>query len=318
MYEQRYARLNAHNTTWARLYFGGMQARGKLQPRLIVHCYADAPQEGTRAQIIHLNATLSMGREGETLSYGSTTSYGLRFRTERLPLDFEFPLTREVSEYMQAHFREHAEHFHLHFEGLLRVRDDRPLSEEDQQQLADWDERLYGARPLTRGEWYFLPISRDTSDYRNGNLSVEVHRGTWNDRVLRPLGYGEHIVLDIPIPKAPDESLYQKALGHLREAQTRYERGDDPGVFSSCRAVFESIVQDPRRILEQVEDDDKRQKVDELLKQANAYFHAGRHVSKSGPQQGEFAVDHRDAEFALGMAKMFFGYTAKLLTRSNP
>ncbi len=61
---------------------------------------------------------------------------------------------------------------------------------------------------------------------------------------------------------------------------------------------------------------EKRQKIDALLDQTGKYFHAGRHVSKTGPQQGEFPVDHRDAEFALALAKFFLAYIAKLLPQS--
>ena len=42
------------------------------------------------------------------------------------------------------------------------------------------------------------------------------------------------------------------------------------------------------------------------------FFHAGRHVSQSGPNQGTFDVSHADTEFALVLAKTLFAYYARL------
>lgn len=56
----------------------------------------------------------------------------------------------------------------------------------------------------------------------------------------------------------------------------------------------------------------------ELLKQAKSYFNSGRHVSKSdSSQEGSFPVDHRDAEFALYLSRIFLAYTVKLLASGS-
>ena len=61
-------------------------------------------------------------------------------------------------------------------------------------------------------------------------------------------------------------------------------------------------------------DGKKREAVDKLLKQTRSYFNSGRHVSKSdGSHKGSFPADHRDAEFALYLSRVFLAHTAKLL-----
>ena len=59
-------------------------------------------------------------------------------------------------------------------------------------------------------------------------------------------------------------------------------------------------------------DGSKRSQLDHLFKEAGQFFHAGRHVSQSGPNQGTFDVSHADTEFALVLAKTLFAYYARL------
>jgi hypothetical protein len=73
----------------------------------------------------------------------------------------------------------------------------------------------------------------------------------------------------------------------------------------------------PQHIFDKIQDDRKRKVVDDLVKQCIDYFHLGRHVSKTGPDQGDFPIDHRDAEFALGLAKMLLSYSALLLVETS-
>jgi hypothetical protein len=61
-------------------------------------------------------------------------------------------------------------------------------------------------------------------------------------------------------------------------------------VRQSCYGAFESLnPASPRAILAKVEDEEKRKHLNELLIAAKSYLQAGRHVSKSGAQIGEFA-----------------------------
>jgi transposase-like protein len=41
----------------------------------------------------------------------------------------------------------------------------------------------------------------------------------------------------------------------------------------------------------------------------------GRHTADEGPREGEFAIDHADAAFALNLAKLLLAQTARVLAR---
>ncbi len=128
------------------------------------------------------------------------------------------------------------------------------------------------------------------------------------------MGLGSHVLMEMPVPVVPDRKRWEDALTHLARAEQQFASGNDPGVFQYCRAMIDSLEGYPKQIFSKLGDESKRQQIDELLNQTGKYFHAGRHVSKAGPQEGEFPVDHRDAEFALALAKFFLAYMAKLLS----
>jgi len=239
---------------------------------------------------------LTLDGDNELLGHGSVRDVGKLLRAKQTALYFDVFSNRQAIDYIQERFRNPSAFLQLRFDGLLRVRDDRPMSE------------VVHEGDLARGEWHYVPIDPPVE-----NVRIEVPKSVWVSKVLEPLGYGEHILIDLPVPMVPERDRYQKALSHLRTAQEHFLLGNDPGVFAACRAIFESLEGAPKQIFDQMQDEEKRKRVNDLLLQTMTYFHTGRHVSKSGPQQGEFPVDHRDAEFALGLAKLFLAYTAKLL-----
>jgi hypothetical protein len=155
------------------------------------------------------------------------------------------------------------------------------------------------------GKWFLAPI-RDT------NLVVNIPRSDWVKYVLEPVGFGNYVLMEMPVPSVPDRERWRTALEHLTQAGEQFALGNDPGVFQYCRAAFESLEGFPKNIFAAVEDEEKRKSVDTLLKESQHYFHSGRHISETG---GMFPVDHRDAEFALALARFFMAYIAKLLTR---
>ncbi len=273
-------------------------AQGRLNPRLTFGFYAETRHEALQARILQFNAELTMASDNEVLGYGSVQNVGMLVRHRQTQLFVDMRVGRDAIEYIQQRFREPTAFLELRFSGLLQVRDDRPGTESGYQ------------GELSRGEWHYAPLDSGMSNGR-----IQLHKSEWISRVLQPLGFGEHILLDIPVPSIPEREHYLKALGHLKRADEQFAQGDDPGVFSSCRAAFEALDGAPKNIFDRIEDEGKRRRVDQLLREAVAYYHAGRHVSKSGPQQGEFPVDHRDAEFALAQAKLLLSYTAKLLVQ---
>jgi hypothetical protein len=144
---------------------------------------------------------------------------------------------------------------------------------------------------------------------------IPIEQGIWIKQVLNPLKLNEYLLIEMPIPSVPMREQWELSLNHLKTAEERYAGGDDPGVLASCFAAFEAIAinGDVKHIFEKVTDPKKREQVDNLFLAAKTYFHSGRHTIKFGDQQGMFAADHRDAVFALGLARLFIAYTARLL-----
>jgi hypothetical protein len=213
-------------------------------------------------------------------------------------LTFAVPITHHAISFVHERLRDHEIQFTLQFSGATFARDDRPK------------EKWQGGAPgMESGKWFFAPI-------QEVNLVIGVARSDWLKNVLEPVGFGNYTLMEMPVPAVPDRKRWENALTHLTHAEQQFALGNDPGVFQDCRAMIESLEGYPKQIFATLGDEEKRKKVDALLEQAGKYFHAGRHVSKAGPQEGEFSVDHRDAEFALALAKFFLAYIAKLVPQS--
>jgi hypothetical protein len=146
--------------------------------------------------------------------------------------------------------------------------------------------------------------------------SVEVARSDWIKDVLEPMRFGEYVLTEIWVPPVPERERWLLALEQLQQAKAQYAQGNDAGVFLHCFGAFETLGRKPEdyeKLFSTISDGFKRKQVNDLLKQVKNYLESGRHVSSDGPEQGKFAVDHRDAEFALWQAEMLLIYMAKLL-----
>lgn len=281
--------LTYNGQTWAKLTLSSVMGQGRISPRLLFNFEARTLREQTRVQVIQLNATVTLNNE--LLGRGSVREVGeIITWFDGGFLTFDVFTNREAIYFAQEHFRDHTLFFDVEIAGLLHVCDGKD------------------------GE-PFIPVNVRSPS----KMGLPISRSDWIKKVLEPLGIGEYVLMEMPVPRVPDRERWEKALTHLKTAEQQFVQGHDAGVFQSCRAVFEGIEGAPKNNFDNaIVDDEKRKKVDELLKYAVAYFHAGRHVSKSGPQQGEFPVDHRDAEFALSLAKMFLAYIGKLLVKPSP
>jgi DNA polymerase III delta prime subunit len=107
----------------------------------------------------------------------------------------------------------------------------------------------------------------------------------------------------------------RKAANHLQAAERALREGHDAQVFLNCKGAFESLPGAPQNIFENLESKEEREKLDRLMRDAGNFFHLGRHTADEGPRQGEFAVDHADASFALNLAKLLLAQTARVLGR---
>ncbi len=285
--------LMGWNLDWGvRLTLSHVRAEGRIHPRLMFTFESRTPARERRMRIVQLNVGLSF--QNEVLGMGWSREPGREIDSFGTDLTFVVPLMHRAIHFVHEHVRDHEIQFTLQFSGATFARDDRPR------------EKWQGAPEMESGKWFFNPI-------REANLVMNLAGSDWVKYVLEPVGFGNYILMEMPVPTVPDRKRWEDALTHLTQAEQQFALGNDPGVFQYCRAMIESLEGYPKRIFAALGDEEKRQKVDALLDQAGKYFHAGRHVSKTGPQQGEFPVDHRDAEFALALAKFFLAYVAKLV-----
>lgn len=285
-----------HNAQiWANLGISPIRGKGHVQPTLIFPLEAQTPADGIQVQIDQLYAKLSFNRE--MLGTGTVDEIGEEIRSGGRQLHLEIPINREAIRFVQDHARDHSLNFELECHGLLWVIDSRsggPVSASEE-----------------RGKWRLVPV-------KSGSVRISIYRSDWVKNVLEPLGIGKYILLELPIPDVPEPERWKKALDHLEDAQNHFHMGNDAAILHLCHAAFEGLEGAPKNIFDQMADEKKRRAVDDLLKQAMDYFHSGRHVSKSsGPQQGTFPVDHRDAEFALYLSRTFMAYIAKLLVSNQ-
>ncbi len=281
------------NLPWGiRLTLSHVRAEGRIYPRVLFTFDARTLTPEQKVQIAQLNVGLSF--QNEVLGTGWGREMGRELDSSDQSLTFAVPIVHHAIYFVHEHLQGHEIQFTLQFSGALHARDDRPREK--------WQGGAPGMEP---GKWFFVPI-------RETNLVVNIPRSDWVKYVLEPVGFGNYVLMEMPVPSVPDQERWKTALGHLTQAGQQFALGNDPGVFQYCRAAFESLEGFPKSIFATVEDEEKRKSVDTLLKEAQQYFHSGRHVSE---QQGTFPVDHRDAEFALALARFFMAYIAKLLTR---
>jgi hypothetical protein len=150
----------------------------------------------------------------------------------------------------------------------------------------------------------------------NAQAQHQIPRTEWVSRVIQPLGVDQFVFLEVAIPPAPERERWQRALAHLAEAEQLFRTGNDPEVLQRCYAAFEALEGAPTEIFEAVDDEEKRKQLNKALRSAKEYMHSGRHVAESGASEGAYSVDHRDASFALGQAKVWLSYISHLLQRS--
>jgi hypothetical protein len=283
--------LTSRGSTWLKLSTPQVLARGRVQPRLEAIFQARTPVREIQAQLIQLEADVVVA--GERVGVGTAREIGRDFNFVETSVTVEVPMDSHALAFIEEHFREATLHLQFEWRGMLRVKHEQS------------SDGIVPSVPV--GEWHFLPL-----DPGGNSGMVSISRSDWVHHVLAPVGVGDFVSLEIAVPKLPDPETWRVALDHLRTAEEQYHLGNDPGVFHHCYAVFERFRGDSETLFPTVPDESKRKKINDLLMKLNAFFQAGRHTSTSGSRAGQFAVDHRDAEAALAMTKIFLAYLARL------
>lgn len=145
---------------------------------------------------------------------------------------------------------------------------------------------------------------------------LQVPRADWYERVLAQTRNEQYRYLEIALPK-DDKALgdeWMSAVNHLVEAEQAYAAGDDPAVFSYLYGALSSLPGAKQKILAGISDSNKRKQLDELLKKAGEFLHAGRHVSTEGTEQGTIPVDHLDAAFAIDLMRVLLSHLSLMLS----
>lgn len=151
----------------------------------------------------------------------------------------------------------------------------------------------------------------DLSLYRadaTTQLNVRVSRSDWIRDVLTPTAYGDYVINEIRVPRGSVATQWRSAAERLQDADELLVLGRHAEALFQCRAALETLPGSPKRIFDFVEDEAKRTTIDELTRQLVRFLHLGRHV-KTG--EG-FAVDHRDAQFAVYVTKTLLSYASTL------
>lgn len=259
-------------------------------PRLTFDMEARTTRERMQVDIQLMHVRLIAG--GEPLGEGFAT--GISLGAMDTQIQIEVPITVGALDALDAAVTGNRVDLTLELAGFLRARDDND------------DGRRYASQPAP-GEWVYQPFGRT----QNTRLTFQVARSDWFTNVLEPIGTVDYVATEIALPRG-DHAL-RAAVNHLRDADRAYREGDDPTVFSRCRAATEALPGAPKQIFDPLTDRDEAKVLDELLRAANRLFHRGRHVGTGG----QFAVDHHDARFALGMAKLLVAQTARVLDRRS-
>jgi len=163
---------------------------------------------------------------------------------------------------------------------------------------------------------FHLPMEaheRRTVPVQINDLRLQIPRSDWYVKVLQPTGIAEYILMEVRVPLGDIGQKQRKAATLVAEADRCLASGDAPGAFFRCRAAMETLAGFPAQIYDGVPDTLKRARINALAKAIGEYLHAGRHVAKEGPREGEFDVDHRDAQFAIGITKCLLAYTSQVV-----
>lgn len=285
--------LGDSTRTWARLDPEAVHGRGTVAPRLVFQFKARTAREKMEVQIHFMHGELLVGEE----RLGQGTLTGTHLAPTEYQLELEVPVSRAALEYIDRALTGSAIDVALRLSGWLRGRD------------RNEDGPGFASEPQP-GEWVFENFGQATDT----RLRFQIPRSEWFSKVLEPIGTTEYLCTEIAVPRA--DSDLRQAANHLKDAERALREGHDSQVFLLCRGALESLPGAPQAVFDNLESEQEKKELDALMLAAGSYLHLGRHTAKDGPREGEFAVDHADAAFALNLAKLLLAQTARVLSRA--
>jgi hypothetical protein len=164
----------------------------------------------------------------------------------------------------------------------------------------------------------FHEVSVQAEGWGTGYCPFKIPQSDWV-KILKDLGYGEHLLVEIPLLSVAAKKRLGKALAHLAAARDYFSEGKDEETLSSCYKAFEFLAKQAggthpdqngfEKVLKDVNDPDKRRRLKQLLHETCSFLNLGRH--EPGPERT--TLDRRDAEYALILSYASFSYLAKLV-----
>jgi hypothetical protein len=286
--------LQGGNARIVAMTFESVQGEGPVAPRLVLRFECRPMVPYTRVELRQLKTDVRF--ENELLGTATLREVVENVLQYGTGVTLDAPITREALAYIDQKRRSRWVDLMLTFKGYLRATQ-QPQGPGGFTETKDWEE---------------YPV-------HSGQNTVRVSGDEWIGGVVEPLGGPSHVLLDLPLPKPPDQERWRAALDHLRQADRYYHDGNDEAVLQRCYAAFESLEGAPKAIFESLAglDPGKQTKVDRALQSFRDYLQSGRHVSTAGTKEGDFDVNRRDADFALSQTKLWLTYIARLLTNGG-
>lgn len=275
---------------WAEVTIVSFHGQGRVLPRLSVSLKVSKLPVDARVRLLSLSGLLKLDVELLAVAIPTTVHADLNSRGTTTTLDF--PLSPEAIAAIQSRASDPAIILAVELVGLHNI-------------YLEPDAQSRFAPPFPPGEW--TPVSIQPTV-----VTLSIPRSDWYSRVLEPIGAYRYLLWAVAVPKAQEAGTVAAAVRHVAAAEKAIATGDDAAVFFHCRGAWDALPGDKVAIFDVILDTKKRARVDELGKRFGGFLHAGRHVAADGSQEGEFPVDHRDAEFALNMTKLFVGYISRL------
>lgn len=271
---------------------GLIYTRGEVLPRLSIELKFRTPRERVQAEIHFLRMQVQYANE--VLAEGATAGEFVDFHDRRLVI--EAPITRPALEFVNERLTGDRVDLTLQLSGWMRIR----------YQPEEGEALPAGAEP---DEWTFTTFGVMSVSA----ITLQVPRGEWFKRVIEPIGTHEYLLTEIPLLKGGIGASLEKSYKQVLEAERHWVTGNDPSVFFHCKGAIEALPGWPESIFDPLPDRTKAEYLNRLVHSAKSYFDQGRHIARTGTQEGEFPVDHREAQFALALTKVLLAETAAVL-----
>lgn len=178
------------------------------------------------------------------------------------------------------------------------------------------------------------PIYRKRTEQNNVNITqlwvqqkshgdtIMIPQSEWV-KILENLNYGNYKIIEMPLPRLPQGTALDKAIGHLEEAQRKFNEGEYDDVLVDCRdaveeihSVLKSIEKNNKSLRGKFTDTlgkEKEDRVEGLSSSFKLFVDLGGH--KVIPEVKK--IDRTDAELAIRCAHELVYFYAKRLVRSN-